>query len=681
MCPYTGASLDREQGHIDHIIPRSRSRDQSGTIFNSEMNLIYASEKGNLQKGNKDYSLDDLSDKYLNKQFGTADRGAIRNQIEALIKQVEGNRRKAFLSYTPEEQRALRHSLFDSELRKRTLEYLNTLSLARVNGTQAFLVRCLIQELKYQKTSRKARTRLDFSILKPDSRDVAALRRKLAEKHPENAKPESGQNPGSHVIDAAMALAASMRTKADLEKLKTVPLEDESNALSDSLQALIPAEMNVTLVSSIPKYRKPNLMGRSLFKDGIYAERFVPLLVARGEMRLGFSEENSLSLGPNAERIFEVLQPFLSTEQFAEIAYSELIKKSEGKVFVLGVKRQKAIEHLFESRDDNTASHLLSQIRYTVKKVPVDGELQEKPGKWKAAPDLLPPEDKFAINLSLSIPGVRSTVKGKLILPARKDWIQVCKAMEVEPFFRDAENGKVDEAATRHFLDNHFRGNGKPSNPNQHSGTRRTFSLPIIASPSGGFRARRRTAEGKQTYQLIQADDGYLAGFRIENNVPDLSAKGAVMLPHLAASKNLKSIESRPQPDGYVLMDEWRLLDSPQDGAVSHVWGCPNSGNRGVIRARMKTKDASRAFGLEIKEDAFTIQQFPEQLEPASPKHLADLHPLLKKPRNKIHLTALQNDYIVFEYIIESTDNAFRKAYAEGTPVGIDEALNDFGAG
>ncbi len=681
VCPYTGENLDNVQGHIDHIIPRSRSRDQSGTVFNSEMNLIYASEKGNLQKGNKDYSLEDLSEEYLNLQFGTTDRATIRKQIEEHINQIEKKRRRAFLSYAPEEQRALRHSLYDSELRKRSLEHLNTLDIARVNGTQAFLVRCLIRELRHQKKIWKTGTILSFSVLKPDSRDVSGLRVLLSEKFPENAKPESGQNPGSHVIDAAMALAASMRTRQDLEKLRSVPIDVESDILADSLRDLIPSEISIATATSVPKYRKPNLMGRSLFKDGIYAERFVPLLAIGGELRLGFSEDNALELGPNAERIFEVLQPFLKTERFIQISYAEIKKESVGKVFVLGINRQKAVEHLFDSREDDPAGHLLSQLRYTVKKAPVDNEFQEKPGKWKAEAELMPGDQKFSINLSVRIAGIRGATNGKLLLPARRDWEDVCEALKAEVFFKEAENRKVDEAATKQFLDSYFRRQGKPSNPNQHSGTRRTFSLPLIASPSGGFRARRRTADGQQAYQLIEADSGYLAGFQVEDNVPNLSEKAAVIIPHLADSKNLKSIETRPESGPYVLMDEWRLLDSSADGVVSHVWGCPNSVGRGLIRARIRTKEANRAFGIGTKVESFSIQQFPEHLVPSNPKQLADLHTLLKKPRNKIHLTALQNDYIVFEYILESTDNGFRNAYAVGIPVDIDEAFNNLGTG
>ena len=88
-CPYTGTKLDG-QGQIDHIIPRSS---KWGTL-NDETNLIYASVKGNTDKGKFEYSLKSLKEKYKQSVFGTTDDGKIQERIIEQIGDGSGDKFK-----------------------------------------------------------------------------------------------------------------------------------------------------------------------------------------------------------------------------------------------------------------------------------------------------------------------------------------------------------------------------------------------------------------------------------------------------------------------------------------------------------------------------------------------------------------------------------------------------------
>ena len=204
ICPYTGKKIG-SFGEIDHIIPRALSRNMSGTVYDSEMNLIYCSNEGNQNKGETLYTLKDLHKNYLLKVFQTDDRDAIRKGIQTTVEKlsVSGNR-IVFDMLQLQEQRDLRHALFDEELRTLVFENLIGARTGRVNGTQIYFSKLLKEELR----NAFARHFADISIEvmdKPVLMDfrkdnLGIYRSSLADGYQEYRKEEQQKDP-SHIIE------------------------------------------------------------------------------------------------------------------------------------------------------------------------------------------------------------------------------------------------------------------------------------------------------------------------------------------------------------------------------------------------------------------------------------------------------------------------------------------------
>ncbi len=57
------------------------------------------------------------------------------------------------------------------------------------------------------------------------------------------------------------------------------------------------------------------VVGQKLFKDGLYGERFLPLLIdKKGKLAIGFEPENSLSISKGEEQWFELLRSFFEQD-------------------------------------------------------------------------------------------------------------------------------------------------------------------------------------------------------------------------------------------------------------------------------------------------------------------------------------------------------------------------------
>ena len=124
ICAYSGQLIESSSGEIDHIIPRSLSLKEFGTIFNSEANLIYVSSDSNRAKSNKLYELKDLHPNYLEKVFYTSDRHEIENLIkDCFMPLVRYGGAKSFREYDLDQQKILRHALFVKEIRRMLFTY------------------------------------------------------------------------------------------------------------------------------------------------------------------------------------------------------------------------------------------------------------------------------------------------------------------------------------------------------------------------------------------------------------------------------------------------------------------------------------------------------------------------------------------------------------------------------
>ncbi|MDO5538368.1 MAG: hypothetical protein Q4F72_12675, partial [Desulfovibrionaceae bacterium] len=295
LCAYTGAQLG-EDGEYDHIIPRSQTSGM-GTVFNSEANLIYVSQKGNQLKGSRRYTLYDLDKGYLQAVFGTADTASVEGRIEeTVLRLAETGDIRFFDRLKPEEQAAVRHALFlnaSSEAFAAVVREINASNRTRVNGTQAYMVRAYREKICRLTADWCAanNNRLYFrNCWKVDAEQTSMLRTHLGEIDPALFKYEP-QPIASHSIDAMCAYAVACGNAAACDLIGGDP--DFSNAESytadASLPTLHPGECKFINVRARDASQKTDFFAKPVFKEGILSENFLHILEKNGNVYVGFT--------------------------------------------------------------------------------------------------------------------------------------------------------------------------------------------------------------------------------------------------------------------------------------------------------------------------------------------------------------------------------------------------------
>jgi hypothetical protein len=200
ICPYTGEKI--KDGEYDHILPRSKE------LFNSKANLIYCSSKGNREKLNKSYTIENLSSKHLKDIFKTDNMESIKKFIEENINNIDENTYTNFDNLSLKEQKAFRYALFfnhNSSVFKKAKQLLvkDKIKLYS-NGTQKRFARLIYEKLGIN---------IPVKVKLVDSREVSATRFELSY----NSKTgevneilkETIQKPHSHSIDAMVVFYLS----------------------------------------------------------------------------------------------------------------------------------------------------------------------------------------------------------------------------------------------------------------------------------------------------------------------------------------------------------------------------------------------------------------------------------------------------------------------------------------
>jgi len=203
-CPYTGEEI--KSGDYDHILPRSKE------LYNSKANLIYCSRKGNEEKGNKYYFLENISKKHLKEIFNTDDIEKIKEFISKHIFEIDESKYTNFNNLSTNQKKAFRYALFMNHSSKEFQKAKRLLKLDKIklisNGTQKRFARLLYEKLK---TKRKINPE-NINIKLIDSKIISDIRLELSIDpntgeiiHPEIEKQEY-QKPLSHAIDAMTAI-------------------------------------------------------------------------------------------------------------------------------------------------------------------------------------------------------------------------------------------------------------------------------------------------------------------------------------------------------------------------------------------------------------------------------------------------------------------------------------------
>jgi CRISPR system subtype II-B RNA-guided endonuclease Cas9/Csx12 len=674
FCPYTGSSIG-SQGEIDHIIPRSYSRKLTGTIFNHEANLIYCSSKGNYLKGDSPWTVARLHERYLQAQFSESDPNKVSDIIRAGVDSIGDIGKAVFIGLTTAQQRAVRHALFVPDLRDQLIGTLHQQTKTRVNGTQAWLVKRIIQKLRDLPELQSRLDRVSFSahFISPDL--VSAQRRLLADINPVIKKTDF-QSAASHVVDAAMVLSAALDQAHTAEIMQTV--SSESFEKPDWRGKLLPEVVDVQRIESRPKYRKSELSSAQIFKDGILGESFLPILVNGEGVYIGFDVDSAI-LVESADTVFNALSPFLDfrNEPFNgtldELQTLPLV--GMGKAHALTINRRKAFDFLAliakrkAAPDELRVANLLDSIRYVTQKTSVKSAVYDVTKNAFFARDVILKEKDFTVKVSYSEGrgGDISPINGKIIIPARDMWARLLDINDVKENL--GEKVKLDpktEKAIRDFF------LSSPVTPRAHQRVRKDFSLPRIKTASGGFRVRRKAFSGDDVWQTIEIEGAAAAGFDLdENGVPDF--KSSSLIEALADAKNLIPLNGRYESsaEGIVYNDEWRSLTVPSDAVYEGLSMAPNSSSR--CRMRMTLAWDSLLKFLSSNTEFAGNHPFELRAE-------LKLNDSEKKawgewvgsyggqPRGNLQVISL-GQRVTVEYIVSGTNAEMKEGYRQGKVV------------
>lgn len=268
VCPYSGKSFDK--GDWDHILPQSKG------VYNSKANMIYCSVEGNQKiKGNRDYTLEMIHEKHLEKVFGKKSLEEIKTIIKTGIESINIDNFSNFDNLKLHQQIALRYALFlrDSEEFKKAFEIVRRDKIKTFsNGTQKRLARYI-----YEKLSKKFGT--TFKNIEVDSKTidnqlVRTTRNILAQDKQELEKKEI-QDSHSHCIDSMVVfyLANSIikgRTDKKKENIDSlVPLLDFDDIYLEE-SGINNLSKKKTFINSPTK----ELGSYKLFDDTIYSEQY-----------------------------------------------------------------------------------------------------------------------------------------------------------------------------------------------------------------------------------------------------------------------------------------------------------------------------------------------------------------------------------------------------------------------
>lgn len=646
ICPYNGTAIG-SMGEIDHILPRSYTRKQFKTIFNGEANLIYCSNQGNNAKKEQRYTLFDLHDRYLEQQFGNSDRVKIADWIEQQMGAVR--QMTSFHLLTAEQQKSVRHALFldtDSPAFQKVTGWLQTQQKSRVNGTQKYLARRIIQLLNDK--CKQSNIECLFDVIAVDASDLSLRRKALAEFNPIYRK-STPQPIASHAIDAYLAGVMALEFYQQIQ----YPLEQIADACIK--------QVDLNLVKPISKYRREANYGAKgvasvkLYKDSIYAEHFLPIWINPTEMAVGFTPKTAVILThketkktsklDHQEKLYQALRLYADKDLPPDLAGFRAQFGDKWAYIAIDKNKAFALLHqvAHEAVSDALITHvdMLECLRYTTLKSDIQGTLFNQQGKYVEID-----AKKFEVNFTAK--GLLGSGADKFIIPAKKQWQKLIESEDMKTII--ASGLKNNQDNLNDFLRGYFNIVNNP-NGRKHATVRKVYSLPLADNPSGGVRIRRKNSIGEYIYQLQAIDDFGTKGFEVIDGVVVPSKANAVMLDaYLTDNTTPLGYRHRVEKPEFVFYDDWRTLSIPTDFdySVEKIEMSMGTSSRRYFRIHQKWDDFKQTLG-----DLVAVES-PLQLESVI-KGVTSLFDGEIKPRDKITLLAVGE---TVSYLVEAQGQA-----------------------
>ncbi|MCZ8341769.1 MAG: type II-B CRISPR-associated RNA-guided endonuclease Cas9/Csx12 [Leptospira sp.] len=674
ICPYTGKTI--KDGEIDHILPRSFSTDSAGTILNSEPNLIYVSREGNRKKGDRIYTLENLDSGYLKIIFGTSDIDEITKKIIQVVDlhfpKFGRSRNFYFQELTLLEQDCIRHSLFLEKCRTQVADAIYKTSKSKVNGTQSFLAK-EIQRILNEKLKEYT---LKFSLFPVKSKDISESRQKISETlHHVKKTPIQGNI--SHIIDATLAMHLVIWDKKNESVFQTTwddPNENETDEeiFVRTFSEILPNEFEFIKVDRRPKYNKTgqNIKNTSIFKDTIYAEHFVPLLKKEDKYFFGFNINNSIEILKDGEKILLKLNPFLKTVEANNKRNFEIFYIDKGKA----MKFLHEISKSQPNDDERELAIILNGMKYFTKKQEIWNTIFDK-GKIVSREEIL--KDKN-FDIEVKIPkSICDKENKKIRIPSINEWKRLLNLPELNEFYSQGD-GKETSFLYKNKIELDFFKSIKFNVNKKHTPKRKVFSLPMVDSPSGGFRIKRKNFDGSDIFQTVSIEGLYNVGFYLNENNELSESK---MIPALEESPNLSlaQVNFVQKFEKNVKMDEWREIDLSTYESLPIVEYnlSPGSQDRMFVRLKMKTSDFAKII-IPMSDCEWNLYQLPSLLKLDKKKNsfFQKIEIPIQFPRDgKIRIQSISESFVLFSYTVESTTKDIEKLYNLGKA--LNEARNN----
>ncbi len=694
ICPYMGTPLN-ESGDIDHILARAKSKDMNGAVYNSEANLIFASVEGNRKKNDCEFFLKDLHDNYLDQIFGNHDRADIELKIETVVNNLnEKGMLTRFVSLSESDQACVRHSLFlhrSSKARKLVEKVLNTQNKTIVNGSQSYFVKLLLNKVEQilSDWNISYNNTITCNAMSVDATISSHSRMKLGDKYPEFKKIKP-QPTISHSIDAMCVYASACGNRKFNEFLggnSDLAFVDSSDNNLETLRNLYPEGCEFINVTRKNLDQLDNIFKRSIFKEKIIGQEFLPIIKKDDSVYIGFSipkkdadniSNYSVTVGGDKPcELIDLLYPYFDDK-------STSVSKVGG-LNTYKIDKSKALD-LFSKVIENQASseelliaEILSNISYRtehidpsnllIKNSKVIGETDfKKILSVKNIPELRSKN----ISNKLSKPVNFSIPNGEINFPFFHEWRQVYKILanyvesnerlhnlkvseklraniELSEDDQKFDASKLSNTQISEFIQklkndfNHCSTRNIKNNRYSHKGN---VSLKLCKTSAGSlFNIKRRNFKNESIYQLYDSNCAY-KGFLIDSD-GNINFKKCILYEQLS-SKSIKSSDIKnvniSSEERIASMSMRRCILNDKNNLIS-VWMSLTSSNRSLLEVKLPFnifKDwlvSLDNLNNKDKKSAFII-----------PNSIFDVKPSYKFNKYSSLFEILENSDIEFEF-------------------------------
>lgn len=641
VCPYTGEVIN-ELGEYDHIIPRSQTRDQYQTVFNSELNLIYCSSKGNRLKGEKVYNLENLNRNYLVKVWGNYSNDEIKKSIiEKFEKLLEKDKYERIDLFEEENRKVLRLALFIDEIKDKAGWLVNKLSASKVNGTQKYFSSILSKKIDLIISRNKNWPQVEKKFVFINASERFDLREMLHAADPDDSRwaKEGVQSLQSHVIDAALVFAKACEDRKIANELLTTNIVFSEENVTE-IKKIIPRSFEIVTLESRHKSEK-DPSGIKIMAATMTSENYLPILAIKKDneiiWKMGFSENNSIEIKNNKKSIEwkKHLLPFLTFKKDKLISFEDIEKSlKENSYICLNINRYLVNEENFRLKNNGEAFNpelvkILEACSYkTRRKACSDIFIEVKNNKLVGLNSL----EKVNELTQIKISNNPMLVDGIIFLPVRN---------KLDKIFGDISNLSIDELNNT-FWQKYFP--PKTISLKNHKSVKKVYSLPVISN-EGNIRLRRKTPANQSVWQIQKNGAPIYKGFIIKD-------EKLVAVPSENSVRH--SFDQANENDGELIsmakFIEVQVPDSLTEKGVLSLSFCLSEEKRRRCQARITIhtiQNIVQDFDSDQLKNEYSIKEF---------KNLWFSDSLLKSIRgDKFYLIACTEDSVLIEFTHEGS--------------------------